>query len=109
MTSHSYTFFPDLAAEETVPERGIHSQTLSRGGSVEVVMFGLAAGEELSEHTSSRPAIIHVLRGQGELSVAGDTHPAAPGTWLRMEAGARHAVVAGTDLVFALYLLPGEA
>ena len=72
-------------------------------------MFGLAAGEELSEHTSARPAIIHVLSGEGQLSVAGDTHPAAPGAWLRMEAGSRHAVVARTDLVFALYLLPGEA
>lgn len=108
MTSDAYTFFPDLAAEETVPARGIHSQTLSRGGGVQLVMFGLAAGEELSEHTSARPAIIHVLSGEGELSVAGDTHPAAAGTWLRMAAGTRHAVVARTDLVFALYLLPGE-
>lgn len=102
-----YTFYPDLADEATTVKRGIHSQTISKGDGVEVLLFTLAPGEELREHTSARPAIVHVLRGTGELTVAEDPYALAPGAWLRMAAGTTHAIVAESDLTFALYLLPG--
>jgi quercetin dioxygenase-like cupin family protein len=108
MTTSQYTFLPDLAAEAALPQRGIHSQTLSNEDGVELVLFALAAGERLSEHTSARPAIVHVLRGEGELMAAGDTHPLKQGAWLRMAARTPHAVVAETPVVFALYLLPAR-
>jgi len=101
-----YTFFPDIADEATAVKRGIHSQTISKGEGVEVLLFTLAPGELLSEHTSARPAIVHVLRGTGQLTVADDAYPLAPGAWLRMAAGTKHAIVAESDLTFALYLLP---
>jgi len=101
-----YTFYPDLAAEATAVKRGIHSQTISTGDGVEVLLFTLAPAEELSEHTSARPAIVHALRGTGRLTVAGDAYPFAPGAWLRMAAGTTHAIVAESELSFALYLLP---
>ena len=106
MDDLGYTFYPDLGAEATVPRRGIHSQTLSDADGVELVLFALAAGERLSEHTSARPAIVHVLSGDGRLTVAGDDHPLGAGSWLRMAVRVPHAIVANTDLVFALYLLP---
>lgn len=106
MDTPTYTFVPDLLAEATVPRRGIHSQTLSDHDGVELVLFALAAGERLSEHTAARPAIVHVLAGSGALTVAGDDHALAPGSWLRMATRTPHALVATTDLVFALYLLP---
>lgn len=107
MNEPSYTFFADLGAEAMVPRRGIHSQTLLEADGVELVMFALAAGERLSEHTAARPAIVHVISGEGSLTVAGDDHALLPGSWLHMAARTPHALVAGTDLVFALYLLPG--
>ena len=106
MGATSYTFFADLAAEAEPPQRGIHSQTLSDEAGVELVLFAMAGGERLSEHTAARPAIVHVLSGTGELVVDGDDHPLAPGSWLRMGAGTRHEIRAATDLVFGLYLLP---
>jgi nitric oxide dioxygenase len=108
VTTDAYTFLPDLLAEATIPRRGIHSQTLSDASGVELVLFAMAEGERLSEHTSARPAIIHVLEGDGELTVAGDAYPLAPGAWLRMAVRTPHAVVAGSGLVFALYLLPAD-
>ena len=107
MNAAAYVFYPDLAAEASVPRRGIHSQTLSDADGVELVLFALAAGERLSEHTAARPAIVHVLSGAGELTVAGDLHELAAGSWLRMAQRTPHALVAHTDMVFALYLLPG--
>lgn len=101
-----YTFYRDLVAEATMPQRGIHSQTLSDEAGVELVLFAMAAGERLAEHTAARPAVVHVLAGEGDLVVGDDEHPLGPGSWLRMAAGTRHALVARTNLVFALYLLP---
>jgi len=100
------TVIADLLAEAPVPERGILSQTLSKGDGVELVLFAFAAGEALTEHTSARPAIIHVLSGEGALTVAGDAYVARPGTWVRMPPDCRHSITARTPLVMALYLLP---
>lgn len=108
MSTPGYTFFTDLAAEAPPPRRGILSQTLSDEGGVELVLFAMAKGERLSEHTAARPAIVHVLSGSGTLRVASDEHDLQPGAWLRMAPGTTHALSATTDLVFALYLLPKE-
>ena len=106
MSVDTYRFVRDLSAEAAVPSRGIHSQTISDEGGVELVLFAMAAGERLSEHAAARPAIVHVLDGGGELTVAGDRHRLAPGAWMRMAARTPHAIVAESGLVFALYLLP---
>jgi quercetin dioxygenase-like cupin family protein len=95
----------DLLAEAPIPKRGIHSQTLSDEGGVELVLFAFAAGERLSEHTSARPAIIHVLVGTGDLTVGDEALAAGPGTWVRMAPGVRHSLRARTPIVMALYLL----
>jgi quercetin dioxygenase-like cupin family protein len=102
------TVYPDLLAEAALPKRGILSQTLSKADGVELVLFAFAAGEALAEHTSSRPAIIHVLYGEGDLTVAGEPHAARPGIWVRMPRDCRHSITARTPLVMALYLLPTE-
>ena len=101
-----YELYRDLLAEAPIPARGILSQTLSNDDGIELVLFAFAAGEALSEHTSSRPAIIHVLAGEATVTVGDDAHAAVPGTWVRMQAGARHSITARTPLVMALYLLP---
>jgi quercetin dioxygenase-like cupin family protein len=108
MTS-PYTFFANLATEAPVPARGILSQTLSDEGDIEFLLFAFAAGEQLSEHTSARPAIIHVLEGEGELTADGDVYPAQPGAWLRMKPEVKHSLVARTPMRMALYLLPKQA
>jgi quercetin dioxygenase-like cupin family protein len=100
------TVFRDLRAEAPIPTRGILSQTLSNENGVELVLFAFAPSEQLSEHTSARPAIIHILSGEADLTVGADAHAAVPGTWVRMPANMKHSVVARTALVMALYLLP---
>jgi quercetin dioxygenase-like cupin family protein len=106
MTDRLATWFTDLTAEAPIPARGIHSQTISDEDGVELVLFAFAAGERLSEHTSARPAIIHVLAGEAAATVGDEALAAGPGTWIRMAAGTRHSIEARTGLVMALYLLP---
>jgi quercetin dioxygenase-like cupin family protein len=94
----------DLAAMGQPPEAGILSQTLHGDGGAKVVLFGLAAGEELSEHTSSRPATIHVLSGDIELTLDGERTDAGPGTWVHMAPGLPHALRARAASVMLLTL-----
>jgi quercetin dioxygenase-like cupin family protein len=101
-----YTIFADLAVEAPIPARGVLSQTLSNERDIEFLLFAFAVGEQLSEHTSARPAIIHILKGEGEITVGGDAYPAGPGTWLRMGPDVKHSLVARTPMQMALYLLP---
>lgn len=98
----------DLAAERP-PSAGILSRTLHSGSDVSLVHFAFAAGEELSEHTSSRPAVMHVLSGELDMVVAGERIDGHAGTWVHMPPGTRHALRARVPSAMLLTLLPREA
>jgi quercetin dioxygenase-like cupin family protein len=98
-------FFADLLAEASPPPRGILSQTLYDADDMRLVVFGFAPGEELSEHTAARPAVVHILAGKGEALIGGDRHELGPGSWLHMAARTPHEIRALTPLTMALYLL----
>lgn len=108
MNERGYTYFADLAAEGSAPPRGILSQTLSDADGVELVLFSFATGEQLQEHTSARPTIVHILSGEASLTAGGDELEGRAGAWLRMPPPLPHSVVARTPVVMALYLLPRE-
>jgi quercetin dioxygenase-like cupin family protein len=96
----------DLAMAARVPERGILSQTISDADGVRVVLFGFATGEELSEHTSARAAILEVVAGTADLVVGGEPFAGRVGTWVRMPPRMAHSIRATSPLVLLLTLLP---
>lgn len=104
----NYHHIPDLLEEVEPPQNGILSRTLHNEGSIKTVIFAFDAGQELSEHTAARPAVIHILAGQGSLKLGGEEKPATPGTWVFMPAGLVHAVRAESPLTMLLTLLPKE-
>jgi quercetin dioxygenase-like cupin family protein len=104
--SDATLFLADLAAAAPHVPRGIHSQTLYDGPDLRLVLFAFAPGEELSEHTAARPAVVHVLDGKGDAVVGVTAHDLSAGTWFRMPAGLPHSIRARTPLRVALYLLP---
>ena len=103
--SESYMHILDLAQEVEPPEDGVFTRTLLNDDDVKVVIFGFAAGEELSEHTASMPAILHVIQGEAGLTLGEESVPAQPGTWIHMAAGLKHSVQASTPLIMLLLLL----
>jgi quercetin dioxygenase-like cupin family protein len=105
MDTH-YTYLanlPDQVAD--IPADSIVSRTLFSDEWVKAVLFGFAAGQELSEHTASSPAIVHILRGEATLTLGGDTHAASAGTWVHMPAQLPHSLLAKTPVVMLLLLL----
>jgi quercetin dioxygenase-like cupin family protein len=100
----SYTICSDIAAPD-IPADGILSRTLYSDDHVKAVLFAFAAGQELSEHTASTPAILQVLKGEARLILGSDSVEAKAGTWVHMPAQLRHSVRAKTPLVMLLHLL----
>jgi quercetin dioxygenase-like cupin family protein len=107
--SEPYAHFPNIALEAgEIPPDSILSRTLYADEQVKVILFGFAQGQELSEHTASVPAIIHILQGQARLTLGGDSKEAGPGTWVRMRAGLQHSIFAESPLVMLLLMLTGS-
>jgi quercetin dioxygenase-like cupin family protein len=92
----------DMQAMMDVAERGIVSKAIVENEHHKLIHFTLAAGQELSEHTASVPAVIQILQGRGTVTLGGEVHEGRPGMLYYMPADLKHAVAADEDLVFLL-------
>ena len=100
-----YRLFLDLAEEAQPPADGILSRTLHEDDKVKAVIFGFGAGQELSEHTASKPAILQFVKGEASLTLGTDSVEATSGTWVHMPAKLPHSVKARTPVILLLLLL----
>ena len=106
----NYSFFADLLKE--IPDilaDSILSRTIYSDDQIKVILFGFAAGQELSEHTASVPAIIHILSGKAGLTLGTDAFEAGPGTWARLPANLSHSVYAHESTTMLLLMLRNNA
>ena len=100
-----YTLIHDLTSEIVPPPDGTLSRTLHHDERLKAVVFVFSAGQELSEHTSSTPAIMHFLSGEAEVGLGDDTVSAKDGTWIHMPAQLRHSIRAKTPVTMLLLML----
>ncbi len=101
-----YAFFDNLNdALPEIPPDSIVSRTLHTGDGVKAVLFGFAAGQELSQHTASQPATLVFVQGEADLTLGDDKLQARPGTWVHMPPHLAHSVHARTPLVMLLLLI----
>src|ERR1035441_6217502 len=97
-----------LAEETRFAPNGIVSQTLLRTANSRVVLFGFAEGQELTEHTSTQHALVQMLSGECEFSLAGQPHPLKTGDLLYMPPNLPHAAKATTKFSMLLTLTKPE-
>jgi quercetin dioxygenase-like cupin family protein len=97
-----------LAGETQFAPNGIVSRTLLRTSNARVVLFGFAAGQELTEHTSTQHALIEILTGECEFYLAGKPHPMKAGDLLYMPPNLAHAVQATKQFSMLLTLFKPE-
>jgi quercetin dioxygenase-like cupin family protein len=93
-----------LPSETQFAANGIVSRTLLRTANCRVVLFGFAEGQELTEHTSTQHALIQILTGECEFSLAGKPHRLKAGDLLYMPPSLAHAVRATTPFSMLLTL-----
>ncbi|MCP4425035.1 MAG: cupin domain-containing protein [Chloroflexi bacterium] len=102
----NYTFLKDVTEQiADIPPDSIISRTIFSDEQTKAILFGFAAGQELSEHTASMPAILHFVQGEAELTLGDDVMTAQSGTWVHMPAHLPHSVKAKTSVIMALLLL----
>lgn len=88
-----------------IPKDTIVSRTFHSDDHLKAILFGFAPGQELSEHTAARPAILHFLSGEARLTLGEDVSTAQAGTWVHMPAHLPHSVEAETAVLLLLLLL----
>ena len=98
-----------LAEETKFAANGIVSRTLLRTATSRVVLFGFAAGQELTEHTSTQHAVIQILSGECEFSLAGKPHAAKAGDLICLPPHLPHAVKATAQFSMLLTFSKPEA
>ena len=89
---------------------GIVSQAVLTAPGLRVTLFHFAAGQELSEHTSTARALVQVLAGRGDFTFHGQTRQLKAGDLLHFPPRLPHAVRAVEDLTMLLtQVTPGAA
>ena len=101
----TYTHILDLVKEAEPPADGILSRTIFQDDRVKAVIFGFGKGQELSEHTASKPAMLFFVKGEATVGLGEDVLEAQAGTWIHMPTGLKHSIKAKLPAVMLLVLL----
>jgi quercetin dioxygenase-like cupin family protein len=83
----------------------IVSRVLIKQPAGSVTLFAFDAGQSLSEHTVPHDALVHVLDGAAEITIAGTLHRVPAGEAILMPAHTPHAVNAGVRFKMLLTML----
>lgn len=105
MSDTPYAVIPNLAelVGEIQPD-SIISRTFYRQGRAKAVLFGFDAGQELTEHSSAKDAVIQIVQGEAHITLDGQAYDLTPGCWINMPARLKHSVKAKTPLVLLLLM-----
>ena len=95
----TYTHILDLAKDAEPPADGILSRTVFQDDRIKAVVFGFGQGQELSEHTAAKPAMLFFVKGQATVVLDEDVQEAQAGTWVHMPANLKHSIKAKTPVV----------
>jgi quercetin dioxygenase-like cupin family protein len=101
----TYTHILDLVKEAEPPADGILSRTVFQDDRIKAVVFGFGQGQELSEHTAAKPAMLFFVKGEATVGLGDGVQEAQGGTWVHMPAGLKHSIKAKTPVVMLLVLL----
>ena len=86
------------------PKSGVLSNSLSVFEDVDVTIFCMAKGTDMSEHTSTRRGLIVVLEGDGVFNLKGEDIIMEPGIMINMDKNAPHSLRAKENTAFLLIL-----
>jgi quercetin dioxygenase-like cupin family protein len=86
-------------------EGAVVSRTLLKRPTGTVTLFAFDRGQGLSEHTAPFDALVHVLDGEAEITIAGQVHRLSAGEVIVMPAHQPHAMTARTAFKMLLTMI----
>ena len=100
-----YAVLTALQEPLDAPVDSIVSRTVYNGEGVRIVHFAFAPGQELTEHTATREALIHVLEGEAVITLGDESVAARAGTLIRMAPNLPHSVQAQSPVRMLLTMI----
>src|SRR3989344_6072039 len=86
------------------PKEGIISKEIVKTGKQDVILFCMAAGTDIGEHTSTKQGFVYVLEGKGTFNLKGEDIEMKPGVFIFMDKNAKHSLSAEENTAFILCL-----
>ncbi|RJP29509.1 MAG: cupin domain-containing protein [Candidatus Omnitrophota bacterium] len=100
----SLPLWKDLEGMMEFPREGVFSKVLVKTPESNHTLMCLARGSDISEHTSTREAVVTVLKGEGIFILEGKEIKMKPGVFIYMPKNAPHSLSADSDLAILLSL-----
>jgi len=86
----------------------VTSKLVYKDDALNVILFRFAASEGLSEHTSDKPVVLHILQGEAQVTLGDEPIVACAGTWMYMPAKLPHSIIAQTPVYMLLQIFKGQ-
>ena len=86
------------------PSEGIISKSIFKSNYLDITLFCMAEGTDISEHTSSKQGVVHILEGEGIFNLEGDQIKMDEGVIIIMNKDAKHSITAKKNTSFLLIL-----
>ncbi|MBP7654403.1 cupin domain-containing protein [Candidatus Dependentiae bacterium] len=86
-------------------EGRVVSRTLSQGKPISVTLFAFDKGEEISSHASSGDAMVYILDGKSEITIADNKYNLQKGETIIMPAGIPHSLTASEKFKMLLIVV----
>jgi len=98
----------EIASLVVYQDGSVVSRTLIDDKAGTVTLFAFDEGEGLSEHTAPYDALLHLLEGEADVTIAGKTSHLEPGEAIVLPAGKPHAVRASRRFKMLLIMIRSE-
>lgn len=95
----------NLAQLINYQDESVVSRTLVNRSTGTVTLFAFGKGQGLSEHTAPFDALVYMIDGQADITIAGKTVRAGPGDLVIMPAQQPHALQAVTEFKMMLTMI----
>lgn len=84
---------------------GILSKVILKSDKLNITLFCMAKGTEISEHTSTKEGFVYIIEGNGIFNLAGEEIKMLPGVFIKMDKNAVHSLTASENTSFILSLV----
>lgn len=85
-------------------KKGVLSKVIAKNNKLDVTLFCMAEGTEISEHTSTKQGYVYVIEGDGIFNLKGKDIKMLPGVFIYMKENSIHSLKAGNNTSFILFL-----